>query len=92
MCMCVHVPAPPAGVCVCVCVYGGEWVKEMAGEIEWGSSPECLVLGILGMVLADISVKGAQLRAWAEIKRLTPSLGYCSELSLFSQLGAQSQA
>lgn len=49
-----------------------KWDREMAWEIEWGSSPECLVLGILGMVVADISVKGAPSGGWAENTRLTP--------------------
>ena len=44
-----------------------EWNK----EIEWGSFPKSLILGILGAVLADISVKRAPSRGWAGNRRLT---------------------
>ena len=60
--------------------------REWDREIKRGSSPECLVLGILGVVLADISVKGSHSRWWAGNRRLTPSLASSSVLSLYPQL------
>lgn len=51
-----------------------------------GLIPRVLGGGSLGMVLADISGKGALSRGCAENTRQTPSLGHGSELSLFSQL------
>lgn len=55
-------------------------------EIEWGSFPKSLILGILGAVLADISVKRAPSRGWAGNRRLTPNPGHSSVLCLYPQL------
>lgn len=51
-----------------------------------GLIPRVLGARSLGMLLADISGKGALSGGWAESTRRTPSLGHGSELSLFSQL------
>lgn len=66
----------------------GEWNK----EIEWSSFPKSLILGILGAVLVDISVKRAPSRGWAGNRRLTANPGHSSVLCLYPQLWPQSQA
>lgn len=42
----------------------GNGMGQVFGEIGKGSFPECLVLGFLGMVLVDISVKGLNPEGW----------------------------
>lgn len=53
----------PAEILVACARGGGEgWDGEVAGDMEQGSSPGRLLLGALGVVRADISIKGDQSR------------------------------
>lgn len=52
-----------------------EWEEEGLGNRQ-GLFPECLVLGFLGMVLADISVKRIKPECGQE-QEVSPQLGLC---------------
>lgn len=61
---CVWLKQKQAEILVAWAPGGGEgWDREVAGDIEQGSSPGRLLLGTLGVVLADVSIKGDRSRA-----------------------------